>query len=474
MAPWPARAGGAADRGNGQATVSGASGGRPRPGGWAADASGALPKVAWGKGLYVYDTTGKRYIDASGGPAVYCLGHGNEEVNAAIRDQLERIAHGYRYTFTSDALEQLRELVAAACGPGLEQMVFVSGGSEAVESALKIALQYHWARGEASRCRFIARRRSWHGNTLGALAVSDFRSRRAPFEGALVEASFVSSVNAYRPPAGVVPGELARHCAAELEAEILRLGPTRVAAFIFEPVVGAAGGVVPAPPGYAAAVREVCSRHGVLMIADEVMCGSGRCGSWRALEHDGVVPDVLAVAKGLGGGYLPLGATIYSRAVSEVLVAHDGGPLTGHTFTGHTAACAAGVAVQRIVARDGLVARVRSEGEVFKGLLAEALAGLEAVGDIRGRGFFVGIEFVADRATKRPFDAALEVASRIGRRAAADGLLCYPTPGNVDGASGDSIILAPPYVATRAELAEIATRFAAAARAVFEDRSLGR
>ena len=449
--------------------MSSATGGsRRRASGWAADASGALPKVAWGKGLHVYDTTGKRYIDASGGPAVYCLGHGNEEVNTAIRQQLERIAHAYRYTFTSDPLEQLRELVAAACGPDLQHMVFVSGGSEAVESALKIALQYHWARGEASRCRFIARRRSWHGNTLGALAVSDFRSRREPFEGALVAASFLSTVNAYRPPAGVAPGELARHCAAELEAEILRLTPARVAAFIFEPVVGAAGGVVPAPPGYAAAVREICTRHGVLMIADEVMCGSGRCGTWRALEHDGVVPDVMAVAKGLGGGYLPLGATIYTRAVSEVLVAHDGGPLTGHTFTGHTAACAAGVAVQRIVARDALLARVRSEGEVFRRLLADALASLEAVGDIRGRGFFVAIEFVADRASKRPFDARLEVAARIGRRAAADGLLCYPTPGNVDGSSGDSIILAPPYVATREELAEIATRIGAAARAVLE------
>ena len=436
---------------------------------WAAEAEGGgLPKVAWGKGLIVSDTAGRRYLDASGGPAVYCLGHGNEEVNAAIIRQLERIAHGYRYSFTSDPLEQLQHLVAAACGPPLAHMVFVSGGSEAVESALKIALQYHSAQGQPSRRRFIARRRSWHGNTLGALAVSDFKDRRAPFEGALVPASFLGSVNAYRPPPGVAVDDLARHAAAELEAEIERLGAERVAAFIFEPVVGAAGGVVPAPPGYTSAVREVCDRHGVLLIADEVMCGSGRCGTWRALEHDGVVPDIMAVAKGLGGGYLPLGAAIYTRAVHEVLVATDGGPLTGHTFTGHTAACAAGVAVQTIIQRDGLLERVRREGIRFRALLEESLAGIEGVGDIRGRGFFVGIECVRDRSTREPYDPALRVAPRVGACAAAAGLLCYPVTGNVDGVRGDCIILAPPYTATEAQLSEIAARIGDALRSVLD------
>ncbi len=364
----------------------------------ATGASGAgLPRVAWGRGAYVHDTAGRRYLDASGGPAVFCLGHGHEEVNAAVIRQLERIAHGYRYSFTSDPLEELEALVTAAAGPAYGQMVFVSGGSEAVESALKIALQYHSARGATGRRRFIARRRSWHGNTLGALAVSDFVARRAPFEGALTEATFVASVKANRPPAGVAPDAHAAHAAAALEAEILRVGPERVAAFIFEPVVGAAGGVVPPPPGYAARVREVCDRHGVLLIADEVMCGSGRCGTWRALEADGVEPDLFAIAKGLGGGYLPLGAAVYHRRIAEVIDAADGGPLTGHTFTGHTAACAAGVAVQTIVRRERLVERVASEGPRLRAALARELAGVEAVGDIRGRGFFVGIELVADR-----------------------------------------------------------------------------
>jgi adenosylmethionine-8-amino-7-oxononanoate aminotransferase len=433
----------------------------------------SLPKVAYGKGLYVFDSNGQRYIDASGGPAVFCLGHGHDEVNGAIKRQLDRIAHGYRYAFTSDPLEELRERVAEASGPGLDRMVFVSGGSEAVESALKIALQYHAVRGEMSRRRFISRRRSWHGNTLGALAVSDFLVRRARFEGALVDASFLSSVSSYRPPAGVAPQDVAMYCAAELEAEIVRLGQERVAAFIFEPVVGAAGAVVPAPTGYARLVRDVCTRHGVLLIADEVMCGSGRCGTWRALEHDGVVPDIMAVAKGLGGGYVPLGAVVYHRNVSDVIVAADGGPNTGHTFTGHTLACAAGVAVQTVIQREGLVERVRRDGPRFQELLRDRLRGIEAVGDVRGRGFFVGIEFVADGGSREPFDPRLQVSSRVGRAAAANGLLCYPVAGNVDGIRGDAVILAPPYNASDDELVMIADYFGTAVRTAVGDLGSG-
>ena len=426
--------------------------------------SRSLPKVSHGSGIYVYDTAGKRYLDASGGPAVYCLGHGHPEVTAAIVRQLERIAHGYRYSFTSDPLEELRELITRACRShgALDAMVFVSGGSEAVESALKVALQYHSARGEMTRRRFIARRRSWHGNTLGSLAVSDFLDRRAPVEGALVEASFLPQVSMYRPPEGIAPDALGAHAAAELEAEILRLGPQRVAAFIFEPVVGAAGGALPPPPGYAQRVREICSRHGVLLIADEVMCGSGRTGTWRALEQDEVVPDIMAVAKGLAGGYLPLGATIYSRAIAAVLDAADGGPLTGHTFSGHTAACAAGVAVQTIIERDDLLERVRTAGAGFQPALREALARYEDVGDVRGRGFLIGVELVRDRLTRTPFPAERALAETIGQCAFEDGLICYAAGGNVDGIEGDIVLLAPPFIATDAELEEIIARFARA------------
>ncbi len=441
--------------------------------GWVTDPkTGGLPKVAYGRGIYVYDVSGNRYIDASGGPAVYSLGHGNEEVNATLKQQLDKIAHGYRYTFTSDALEELESLVTAGCGPNYQDMVFVTGGSEAVEGALKIALQYHTAKGEISRRRFISRRRSWHGNTLGALGVSEFLDRRAAFEGALVEASHVSAANVYRPPADTGTGvpiaaaDIATFCANELSTEIERLGAKHVAAFIFEPVVGAAGGVVPAPPGYARAMREVCTRYGVLMIADEVMCGSGRCGTWRALEHDGVEPDIMPIAKGLGGGYVPLGATVYHKAIADVLFDIDGGPMTGHTFTGHTLACAAGVAVQKIIQRDGLLARVRSGGVRLLQTLRAELKDVPQVGDIRGRGYFIGVEFVADPKTKAPFPAALAVCGTIVRAAAADGLLCYPSPTNVDGINGDTIILAPPYNTSDAELDEIATRFSRAVKKI--------
>jgi adenosylmethionine-8-amino-7-oxononanoate aminotransferase len=428
-------------------------------------AAGRLPKIAWGEGVYVYDSEGRRYLDGSGGPAVYCLGHGNKEVNAAICAQLDKVAHGYRYTFTSDPLEELTEIIAKNCGAHLARMVFVSGGSEAVESALKIALQYHAARGEMSRRRFISRQRSWHGNTLGALSISGFAERRAPFEGALIPGSLLSPANTYRPPIGVLAQDVGQWCAQELEDEILRVGPENVAAFIFEPVVGAAGGVVPAPEGYARLVREICSRHGVLMIADEVMCGSGRCGTWRALQHENIVPDIMPIAKGLAGGYLPLGATVYRRDIGDVIEAAYGGLLTGHTFTGHTASCAAGVAVQRIVEREGLVSRVARLGETFRSMLQTALGGIDEVGDIRGRGFFVGVELVQNAASKEPFPPENQLFAKIRRNTFERGLICYPSGGNVDGKSGDTIILAPPYIAAEEHLFEIAETLAVSVKA---------
>lgn len=435
-------------------------------------ATGALPKVAWAKGSYVYDVDGKQYIDGSGGPAVYCIGHSNPEVNAAITTQLDRIAHGYRYNFSSDALEELTDIIRNRVGGTLNHMVFVTGGSEAVESCLKLALQYHAANGEMSRRRFIARERSWHGNTLGALSVSGFLERKRAFEGSLLDVSRLSPANAYRPVPGATAETVGEACAKELEDEILKVGPQNVCAFIFEPVVGAAGGCVPAPAGYAKRVREICDRHGVLMIADEVMCGAGRSGTWRALEKDGVEPDIMSVAKGLAAGYLPLGAAIYSDRVAEVIHGRHGAPMTGHTFTGHTACCAAGVAVQKIVAREKLVERVAAMEGRFRAMLADACSGIEAVGDIRGRGFFQAIELVADRNTKRPFEGERKLFMKIRQRAFDNGLICYPVGGNVDGVNGDVVILAPPYNATDAELAEIVDKTAASIRQVLTAEGL--
>ena len=428
--------------------------------------TGDLPKVAWAKGTYVYDVNGKQYIDGSGGPAVYCIGHSNEEVNAAITSQLDRIAHGYRYNFSSDALEELTEIIRKRCGGTLNNMVYVTGGSEAVESCLKLALQYHAARGDMSRRRFIARERSWHGNTLGALSVSGFLERKRAFEGSLLDVSRLSPANIYRPVAGATAETAGEACAKELEDEILRVGPDKICAFIFEPVVGAAGGCVPAPKGYAKRVREICDKYGVIMISDEVMCGSGRTGTWRALERDGVEPDIMSVAKGLAAGYLPLGAALYNDKVADAIHGTHGAPMTGHTFTAHTACCAAGVAVQKIVAREKLVERVKAKAPEFRAMLAEATKDIEAVGDIRGRGFFQAIELVADRASKTPFPAERKLFMKIRQQAFDNGLICYPVGGNVDGINGDVVILAPPYNATDAELAEIVDKTAKSVRQV--------
>jgi adenosylmethionine-8-amino-7-oxononanoate aminotransferase len=415
----------------------------------------ALPRVTHARGSYLWDDTGKQYVDGSGGPAVYCLGHAHPEVNAAVMAQMTDIAHGYRYNFTTSALEELTDILRQNCGGTLTEMVFVTSGSEAVESCLKIALQYHSARGQKSRRRFISRQRSWHGNTLGALGLSGFSERTLAYEGAFLPSIKLSPANAYRPLPGATAETAGEACAAELEAAILQAGPETIAGFVFEPVVGAAGGCVPAPPGYAKRIRDICTRHGVLMIADEVMCGAGRTGTWRALEQDGVQPDLMSVAKGLAAGYIPLGAAICTTEIWDAIRAKDGAFGTGHTFTGHTAACAAAVAVQHIIARDGLISRVKSNESRLKSWLSDGLADLDAVGDIRGRGHFLCVELVADRATKTPFDPARKLFLKIRQQAMQNGLICYPVGGNVDGAAGDIVILAPPYNATDAELTEI-------------------
>ena len=423
-----------------------------------------LPKVSHGEGCYVVDTSGKRYIDGSGGPAVFSLGHCHPEINDAIKCQLEKIALGYRYTFTSDPLIRLNELIQSQVGPGLENILYVSSGSEAVESALKVALQCHWNRGDKTRTRFISRDRSYHGNTLGALSVSGFSQRRKHFEASLFPCSFISSANRYRPAVDGSEDELSHFLAAELEQEIQRLGAENVAAFIFEPVVGAAGGVVPAPAGYARLIRKVCDRNGVLLIADEVMCGAGRCGTWRALEHEGVVPDIMTCAKGLGGGYVPLGAVLYSESVGEPIMSVDGAPNTGHTFSGHTLACAAAVSVQEIVRRDTLLERVRIQGNALLANVRDAVGDIEAVGDVRGRGYFVGIELVTDKEPKKPFEPSLEMTEVIRSNTLEAGLICYPVSGTVDGINGDVVVIAPPYNASDSELDEIVDKLSASLR----------
>jgi adenosylmethionine-8-amino-7-oxononanoate aminotransferase len=425
------------------------------------------PVAAGSHGMYIRDAEGREYLDASGGAAVSSLGHAHPEVLAAMHAQLDRLAYAHTSFFTSEVAEQLADEMIGAAPEGMSHVYLVSGGSEAVESALKMARQYFVEIGQPRRTHFIARRQSYHGNTLGALAVGGNAWRREPFAPILVPATHVSPCYPYREQReGESAQQYGQRLAAELEAAILAQGADRVIAFVAETVGGATAGVLTPVPGYFQAVRAVCDRYGVLLILDEVMCGMGRTGSLHACEQECVVPDLLTVAKGLGGGYQPVGAVLAQRRIVEAMSRGSGFFQHGHTYLGHPMACAAALAVQQVIRRDGLVAKVREDGVAFGAMLRDALGAHPHVGDIRGRGFFWGIELVADRASKAPFDPALKLNATVKKDAMARGLLCYPFGGTVDGRQGDHVLLAPPFIATRQELQLIAERLAASIDAV--------
>ena len=416
-----------------------------------------------GEGPYLFDREGRRYLDASGGAAVSCLGHSDVAVVRAIHEQLSRLPFAHTSFFTNEPMEKLAEAIASRAPAGLDKVYFVSGGSEAVEGALKLARQYFLERGEPQRRHLIARRQSYHGNTLGALAVGGNAGRRRPFEPLLFEASHVSPCYAYRDrQAGEGDGAYGERLARELEAEILRLGPETVIGFVAETVVGATLGAVPPVAGYFRRVREICDRYGILLIADEVMCGMGRCGSLFAFEPEGVVPDLVTVAKGLGAGYQAIGAIVVSHHVHDAVVAGSGAFQHGHTYLGHAAACAGALAVQKRLHDDGLLARVAPLGEALERRLREAFGDHPHVGDIRGRGLFWALELVQDRESKAPFDASMKVHSRLKKAALEAGLLCYPSGGTADGVRGDHVLLAPPFIVHEPQLDELVEKLSVA------------
>ncbi len=417
------------------------------------------PVAVAGEGIVLVDQAGRRYLDASGGAAVSCLGHGHPRVTQAIKDQLDRLAYAHSSFFTSEPAEQLAEQLIAGAPEGIDKVYFVSGGSEAIEAALKLARQYFVEIGEPQRRHFIARRQSYHGNTLGALAVGGNAWRRQQFEPLLVEVTHVSPCYPYRGKAAGEDDEAyGARLAAELEATIQRLGPASVIGFVAEPVVGATLGAVPAVPGYFKAVRAICDRHGMLLILDEVMCGMGRTGTLFACEQDGVRPDLVTVAKGLGAGYQPIGATLVARPIYEAIRGGSGFFQHGHTYMGHPLACAAALAVQRTIVEEQLLGRVRQQGEHLRALLTERLGQHPNIGEIRGRGLFQGLELVAERASQRPFAPQLKLHARIKAEAMARGLLCYPMGGTVDGQSGDHLLLAPPFIVSDGELEAVVER----------------
>jgi len=425
------------------------------------------PTAVGGEGCYLIDSDGKRYLDGSGGAAVSCLGHGDAAVTAAIKAQLDRLAFAHTGFFTSEPAEALADLLIAHAPPGLERVYFVSGGSEATEAAIKLARQYFIEKGQPQRSRLIARRQSYHGNTLGALAAGGNAWRRAQFAPLLIDVSHIAPCYAYREQRADESLEAyGLRAADELEAEILRLGPETVMAFMAEPVVGATMGAVPPAPGYFRRIREICDRHGVLLILDEVMCGMGRTGSLFACEQDGVTADILCIAKGLGAGYQPIGAMLVSGAIYDAVAEGSGFFQHGHTYIGHPVATAAGLAVVRAILERGLVERVRTQGATLSAALHDRFGQHPHVGDIRGRGLFMGLELVEDRETKAPLDPARGTAAKIKKAAFEAGLICYPMAGTIDGKRGDHILLAPPFIIEDAQIGELADKLAGAVAAV--------
>ena len=418
-----------------------------------------MPIAVSGTGVEIVDAEGRRYLDASGGAAVSCLGHGHPDVLAAMRKQLDTIAYAHTAFFTTEVAERLADRLIEDAPPGLSHVYLVSGGSEAIEAALKMARQYFVEIGQPQRRHVIARRQSYHGNTLGALAVGGNAWRRAQFEPLLIETHHIDPCYAYRlQREHESDADYSARAAQALEDRIVEIGPGRVIAFVAETVVGATAGAVPPVADYFKRVRAICDRYGVLLILDEVMCGMGRTGTLHACEQDGIAPDLMTIAKGLGGGYQPIGAVLLSGQIFEAFAKGSGFFQHGHTYMGHPMAAAAGLAVQEVIRRDGLLANVTAMGARLQRRLEERFANNPYVGDVRGRGLFRGVELVADRSTKAPFDPSRKLHTRVKSQAMSRGLMVYPMGGAIDGVRGDHILLAPPFIVSEGQIDAIVER----------------
>ncbi|TKT75846.1 aspartate aminotransferase family protein [Aquamicrobium sp. LC103] len=417
--------------------------------------SHAVPAtVVEGRGCWLKDAEGNAYLDASGGAAVSCIGHGDTRVVDAIVRQAGKVEYAHNSFFTSKPAEQLAELLISRSPAELTKVYFVADGSEAVETALKLARQYYVERGESGRRIAISRRQSYHGNTLGALAIGGNMARRVDYAPLLMEVEHVSPCFDYRErlPAET-PADYVARLAAELEETIARVGAQSVLCFVAETVVGATAGAVPPTAGYFRKIREICDRHGILLILDEVMCGTGRTGTFHAFEQEGIVPDILTNAKGLGGGYMPIGAVYLSSRIDETITNGSGAFKHGHTYNGHAIACAAALEVQKIISDDALVERADAQGQMLTRLLHERFGQHPHVGDIRGRGLIQAIELVADRETASPFDPKRGLAASIKSEAMRRGLCIYPGSGTIDGTRGDHVLLAPAFIVSDEEMA---------------------
>ena len=423
----------------------------------------ALPTAVHAEGCYITDSSGKRYLDGSGGAAVSCLGHGDRDVIEAIKKQLDQVAFAHTGFLTSEPAEKLADLLIEYAPRPLDRVYFVSGGSEAVEAGIKLARQYFVEKGEVQKSRIIARKQSYHGNTLGALASGGNEWRRKQFGPLLIETTHIDPCYAYRGQrAGETIEEYGLRAANELETELLKLGPENVMAFIAEPVVGATAGALVPAPGYFKRIREICDQHNILLILDEVMCGMGRTGSLYACEQDGISPDILTMAKGLGAGYQPIGAMLCTRDIYRAVEKGSGFFQHGHTYMAHPTACAAGLAVVSAIIDRGLLKQVLEKGELLRKCLHETFDENPHVGDIRGRGLFLGLELVQDKVTKNPFSPELLISKKVKLSAFENGLICYPMGGTIDGRNGDHVLLAPPFIIEEGEIEELVAKLEAA------------
>ena len=422
------------------------------------------PRAVRGEGSYLFDDTGKRYLDACGGAAVSCLGHSHPAIIEAIQKQVEQLPYAHTSFFTTEALEELAAMLVEGA-PGMGKVLLLSGGSETVEAALKLSRQYFLESGEPDRHLFIARRQSYHGNTLGALAVGGNEWRREPFRPLLVGGHHIAPCFEYRERAAdETQEEYCDRVTLELEEKIIELGPENVAGFVAETVVGATAGAVVAVPGYFGRIREICDRYGIHLILDEVMCGTGRTGSMMAYQQEHITPDMVTMAKGLAAGYQPIGALLCTNKIIAVIRDNSGYFQHGHTFMGHATAVAASLATQKIIRSEGLLPNVVARGKTIRDGLRNALGEHPNVGDIRGRGMFIGVEFVVNKGSKESFDPASKIHRKIQKTAMEIGLLCYGMGGTVDGKRGDHILLAPPYNIDDVEEQELIEKFVDAVR----------
>ncbi|TMM50622.1 aspartate aminotransferase family protein [Sulfitobacter sabulilitoris] len=416
----------------------------------------APPVAVSGAGCYLTDASGKQYLDASGGAAVSCLGHGDRTIIDAIKNQLDTLAYAHTGFFTSEPAEKLADLLVEHAPGDLDRVYLVSGGSEAMEAALKLARQYHYERGDMNRGRIIARKQSYHGNTLGALATGGNEWRRAQFAPLLMDVSHIDPCYEYRlRREGESLEDYGLRAANLLEEELQRVGPETVMAFVAEPVVGATAGALTAAPGYFKRIREICDRHGILLILDEVMCGMGRTGALFACTQEDVVPDILAIAKGLGAGYQPIGAMLCTSAVYDTIADGSGFFQHGHTYLGHPTAAAGAHAVVSALLDRNLIPRVTVQGDKLRRALQARFGQHANIGDIRGKGLFMGLELVEDRDTKAPYDPKRGLAGKIKKLAFENGLICYPMSGTIDGKSGDHVLLAPPFIIEDRQIDEL-------------------